>query len=141
MKNAFILLVITALTAVFCSSPKGVTAPKGIQNSNSEEEERPDEGPQNTFILGIFLGESVNRAGDVVNHPGRNKAHIKVKEVLKAGSNYHGQFHAGDKLEVFFESGWSGDQSGQVPLNRGDTFKAELIETETRITIYHYDKI
>lgn len=141
MKNVFPLLVLMAFTAAFCSSPKGITTPEGVGNQDSEEKDIPNEAPQNTFIQGVFIGEKIDRESDVVNNPGRREAYIEIQEIVQTGSNYHGQFHAGDQIKVFFEKGWSGDNSGQVPLNKGDLFKAELIETETRITVYHYDKI
>lgn len=141
MKNNFLLLVFFAISAVFCSGPKGVATSEGVQNQNDDEEKISTEGPQNTFIRAIFISDAVDRDSDVTGDQNLTEAHIKIEEILKPGSNYHGQFHAGDRIKVFFDYGWSGDSSGQVPLNSGDSFKAELIETETRITIYNYEKI
>lgn len=141
MKKNFLLLFFFAISAVFCSGPKGITTPEGVQSQSGDEDEISTEAPQNTFIRGVFISDAVDRDSDVVGNRKRTEAHIKVEEILRAGSNYHGQFHAGDKLKVFFANGWSGDNTGHIPLNPGDTFKAELIESETRITIYNYAKL
>lgn len=139
MKFHFSVFILLFFSTVFCSSPRNVTTPGDLDRA--DEDLKSTEGPQNTIIIGEFLGEAIDRTSDVVNSSNRREAFVRVIEVVKAGSDYHGQFTDGDRITVEFDRGWSGDDSKQAVLNKGDQFKAELIELDTRITIYYYEKI
>ncbi len=110
------------------------------------------EGPVNSSILGTIvdfaeLDQPVAETSPCSKHPCRALVH--VQNVLRFGSNYHGQFNPGDTIPITFAFTMAPTKdlfpefNQHLPgLQPGDSFQAELLErggVENSYTVQMYD--
>ena len=133
------LMLSFMLAAVSCKSPEATASRSEPETPATEKDDAISgraEAPVNSQIQGVFLGP-IDSGSD--RH---NQAEVIVKKLLVRGYDYHGQFLEGDTVTVTFQQGFKHrDEEYLKTLRIGDRFKAELIQNESRLSVYNYEKL